>query len=492
MIREQTTAQRTSGAVLQDDPRSRLSIVTGASERRRRKTLHGREATFRRALALADVLTVAVVLWVGTIVLGDDGLTVATLGALVLLVLLMKLIGLYDRDENLLHKTTLDELPKLFQVATLSSLLLWLAGDVIVAGELGRRQIFGMWILLFVLLIVGRAFARFLATQATTHERCLMLGDVAAVDMVRQKLRFTSSVKAEVITWLPLAGNGASNGSPRLPELPPDLPEVLAEQRIDRVIVAPGHVDSDALLHLMRHLGSLDVRVSVFPATPAVPGSSVEPDDINGLTLLGVRGLEIGRSSRLLKRAFDLALSSVLLLLAAPLMLAIAVAVKLDSAGPVLFRQRRIGRHGTPFEMLKFRSMTENAHELRGNLRELNEAVGLFKIENDPRVTRVGRFIRRTSLDELPQLINVLRGEMAMVGPRPLVPEEDSMIEGHFRRRLDLTPGITGYWQALGSSRIPLSEMVRLDYLYVSSWSLWNDVRILLRTVPHVAGRRGR
>jgi exopolysaccharide biosynthesis polyprenyl glycosylphosphotransferase len=309
---------------------------------------------------------------------------------------------------------------------------------------------------------------------------------------MRSKLELTNSVRAELVTCLPLTVNGNGNGSLLPPSFPPELPRLLAEQGIDRVIVAPGHIDADGLLHLVRDLGALHVRVSVLPATPAVPGSSVEPDNINGLTLLGVRGLEIGRSSRLLKRAFDVALSSVLLLLAAPLMLAIAIAIRLDSPGPVLFRQRRIGRHGNPFEMLKFRSMVENAHEQRDDLRDLNDAVGLFKIENDPRVTRVGRFIRRTSLDELPQLINVLRGEMAMVGPRPLIPEEDSMIEGHFRRRLDLTPGITGYWQALGSSRIPLSEMVRLDYLYVSSWSLWNDVRILLRTVPQVAGRRGR
>jgi lipopolysaccharide/colanic/teichoic acid biosynthesis glycosyltransferase len=136
--------------------------------------------------------------------------------------------------------------------------------------------------------------------------------------------------------------------------------------------------------------------------------------------------------------------------------------------------------------------MTNDAERRREELLALNEAEGLFKLDRDPRVTRVGRVIRRFSLDELPQLFNVLRGEMSLVGPRPLVPEEDSRIEGHFRRRLDLAPGITGQWQALGSSRIPLSEMVRLDYLYVASWSLWGDIKILVRTVPYVAGRRGR
>jgi lipopolysaccharide/colanic/teichoic acid biosynthesis glycosyltransferase len=201
----------------------------------------------------------------------------------------------------------------------------------------------------------------------------------------------------------------------------------------------------------------------------------------------------MSRSSRLLKRSFDLAVSTLALVPLLPLLVAVAIAIRLDSAGPVLFRQRRIGHDGKPFEMLKFRSMVVGAHARREDLRDLNEAAeGLFKIGDDPRLTRVGRRIRRWSVDELPQLINVLRGEMSLVGPRPLVPEEDSMIEGLYRRRLDLAPGITGYWQALGSSRIPLFEMVRLDYLYVANWSLWNDVRILFRTVPYVFGAQGR
>jgi lipopolysaccharide/colanic/teichoic acid biosynthesis glycosyltransferase len=158
----------------------------------------------------------------------------------------------------------------------------------------------------------------------------------------------------------------------------------------------------------------------------------------------------------------------------------------------VLFRQRRVGRGGQEFEVLKFRSMYDGSDGLREELRDLNECEGLFKIEHDPRVTRVGNFLRRTALDELPQLFNVLRGEMSLVGPRPLVPDEDSQIEGMYRRRLDLAPGMTGYWQALGASRIPMFEMVRLDYLYVATWSPWNDVRILLRTIPQVVGRRGR
>jgi lipopolysaccharide/colanic/teichoic acid biosynthesis glycosyltransferase len=158
----------------------------------------------------------------------------------------------------------------------------------------------------------------------------------------------------------------------------------------------------------------------------------------------------------------------------------------------VFFRQLRVGRHGHRFQMLKFRTMVPEAEELKDSLRHRNEAKeGLFKIAEDPRVTRVGRLLRKSALDELPQLLNIVRGEMSLVGPRPLVIEEDRRIEGWHRRRLELMPGMTGPWQILGPARVPLKEMVAIDYLYVANWSLWTDIKILLRTVPHVLGRRG-
>ena len=168
------------------------------------------------------------------------------------------------------------------------------------------------------------------------------------------------------------------------------------------------------------------------------------------------------------------------------------MAIKLDSRGPVFFRQVRVGRYGRCFHLLKFRTMVPDAEALKDSLRDRNEAQeGMFKIAEDPRVTRVGRFLRKSALDELPQLINVVRGEMSLVGPRPLVIDEDRRVEGWHRQRLDLMPGMTGPWQILGPVRVPLREMVAIDYLYVANWSLWNDVKILLRTGPYVAGRHG-
>jgi lipopolysaccharide/colanic/teichoic acid biosynthesis glycosyltransferase len=200
----------------------------------------------------------------------------------------------------------------------------------------------------------------------------------------------------------------------------------------------------------------------------------------------------LSHSSRLIKRTIDLAGAAFGLLLLAPFGALVACLIKLDTPGPVFFRQPRVGKDGKLFHMLKFRSMVDGAHKQREALAELNETDGLFKLSEDPRVTRVGRLLRRTSLDELPQLINVLRGEMSLVGPRPLIADEDELIQGHHRERLQMTPGMTGLWQVLGPPRPPLAEMVKADYLYATNWSLWNDIKILVRTLTHVSARRGR
>jgi lipopolysaccharide/colanic/teichoic acid biosynthesis glycosyltransferase len=180
-------------------------------------------------------------------------------------------------------------------------------------------------------------------------------------------------------------------------------------------------------------------------------------------------------------------------LLLAPLFAVIAVAIKLTSQGSVFFLQERVGRGNRVFHMWKFRTMVRGARHQQADLAHLNEMEGgaMFKIADDPRITPVGRILRRASLDELPQLWNVLRGEMSLVGPRPLVPAENDQVMGWHRTRLDLTPGLTGPWQVMGRNAIPFQEMVKLDYLYVTDWSLWSDIKLLLRTLPVVVGRRG-
>lgn len=183
-----------------------------------------------------------------------------------------------------------------------------------------------------------------------------------------------------------------------------------------------------------------------------------------------------------MNRAADVAVAGTALVAASPVLALAAVAIKLEDRGPVLYRQTRVGKDGADFELLKLRTMVVGAERI---------GAGLSVDEGDPRITRVGCVLRKLSLDELPQLWNVVRGEMSLVGPRPLVGDEDRLVVGWHRRRLHLTPGMTGHWQVLGSARIPLEEMVAIDYLYVANWSLWNDVKILLRTLPVVLGRRG-
>jgi lipopolysaccharide/colanic/teichoic acid biosynthesis glycosyltransferase len=225
--------------------------------------------------------------------------------------------------------------------------------------------------------------------------------------------------------------------------------------------------------------------------TRAAPGFPPQSTAL-GLGAAGSARPGLARASMRLKRGLDLVAATVGLLALAPVVVAVAVAIKLDGPGAVLYRQRRVGRHGRHFQMLKFRTMIPGADAMKAALGSFNEAgSGLFKIAADPRVTRVGRFLRRSALDELPQLLNVIRGEMSLVGPRPLVVEEDARIAGPHRRRLELMPGMTGPWQLLGPARASLEEMAAIDYRYVTGWSLWTDLGILLRTVPHVLGRRG-
>jgi exopolysaccharide biosynthesis polyprenyl glycosylphosphotransferase len=258
------------------------------------------------------------------------------------------------------------------------------------------------------------------------------------------------------------------------------------------VIIIPGDADSDTMIDAISRSKASGVKVSILPRLFEVVGSSVEFDDIEGVTVLGVRRFGLSRSSEAVKRGMDLTVAALGLLFLAPVLAVIAIAIKLDSRGPVFYRQPRIGKRGRPFQMVKFRSMIDGADALQEALREHSIAGdGLFKVLDDPRITRIGRLLRKSSLDELPQLFNVLRGEMSLVGPRPLVPAEDNRIDGRFRRRLRLVPGMTGPWQILGPMRVPLTEMVGIDYLYGANWSLWADIKILLRTVAHVLHRRG-
>lgn len=510
-------------------PRRRLAVLPEGSEP---SGVLRRDTHYRRLLATADVLSAGASIFVGLTVIGDNTFRPSAVLALPLVALICKAIGLYDRDQHLVRKTTLDELPSIWKVTMFYSVVLWFANPLlIVRGELTREQVLGLWVLLFLTMAIGRLAARLLARGLSAPERCLIVGDAAAAARLRRAVEESPSIKATIVGRVrlneaggegPNALNGQSvaaafsngqsaaaalsnghngtavlgNGRKRERGVPvvgtvDMLGLAIAEHDIDRVIVAPDGPDSDEVLDVIRLVKSLGVHVSLLPRLFEVVGSSVEFDDVDGVMLLGVRRYGLTRSSEALKRSVDIAGSIVCLVLVAPLLALIAIAIKLSSPGPVFFRQPRIGRAGREFVMLKFRTMVVGADALQAELALANEADGLFKIADDPRLTSAGRFLRRTALDELPQLINVLRAEMSLVGPRPLVPHEDRRVEGWQRRRLLVTPGMTGLWQVFGSSRVPLQEMVKIDYLYGANWSLWLDLKILLRTIPYAVGRRG-
>jgi exopolysaccharide biosynthesis polyprenyl glycosylphosphotransferase len=456
----------------------------GITEARAPAPVLGREGTYRRALALFDMGSATGALLTVLLIAGDHTFEPALLGFAPLLVLVNKLSGLYDRDDLVLNKTTLDEAPALLQIGGLFTLIVWLVHAPLLTITLEPLDVLVLWVAVTLALVLGRATARRLAARVSAPERCMLVGAPGTMRAIEDKLA-ARRIHATVAAKVPLSeGSGVAS-------LLEELPAMIRRADAHRIVLAPEANDGGATLDFIRVAKASGARVSVLPRLLEVVGSSVTVDQIDGLTMLGIRSFGLTRSSKVIKRAFDLAGAGLLLLAVAPAMALVAAGIKAGSRGPVFFRQTRVGRNGRRFQIYKFRSMIEDAEERKGELLHLNETHGLFKMSADPRVTAVGRLLRASSLDELPQLINVVRGEMSLVGPRPLVVDEDAKVAGLDRSRLHLTPGMTGHWQILGSARIPLGEMVGIDYLYVANWSLWTDVKILLRTVPYVLSRGG-
>ncbi len=271
----------------------------------------------------------------------------------------------------------------------------------------------------------------------------------------------------------------------------PDTESILAaieECKADAVALSAGvQLHPQTLRHLGWELAARNVGLIMAPALTDIAGPRIHTQQVAGLPLIHVTTPTLEGGQRVAKRLFDVIVSGVLILLLAPVMVAVALLVKLDSRGPVLFRQLRVGIEGTPFYMMKFRSMVVDAEEKLTELEHRNEGSGvLFKIKNDPRVTRVGGILRRYSLDELPQLFNIFSGSMSLVGPRPPLPREVEAYEQDVRRRLLVKPGLTGLWQVSGRSNLSWQDSVRLDLYYVENWSLAGDLVIILRTVRAV------
>jgi exopolysaccharide biosynthesis polyprenyl glycosylphosphotransferase len=273
---------------------------------------------------------------------------------------------------------------------------------------------------------------------------------------------------------------------------PGDVLTACEEYGAGVVIVSPAGVSPGTLRDLTIALEGSPIDLAVAPSLVQVVTRRMTIETVGGVPILHVDQIRLERGKAILKRTLDIGASALLLFLSAPLCMIVAISVRLGSAGPVLFRQERVGKDGQPFTMLKFRTMVADAEQRLDEVRHLNETEGhFFKATEDPRITPVGRFLRSWSIDELPQLVNVLRGEMSMVGPRPPLPHEVAEYDDWQLRRLRVRPGITGIWQVSGRSNVPFDEAVRLDLFYIENWSLGYDLYLMGRTIGAVLTRRG-
>ncbi len=271
-----------------------------------------------------------------------------------------------------------------------------------------------------------------------------------------------------------------------------DLGALIAETGADCIFVASSAIRPEhmALVNKAARRSGIEVRVTAN--VQEVLSTRVSPQPLGGLMAFSLRPVRLSGLQAVAKRSFDIVSSAVVLMVFMPVITLIAVAVKVTSSGPILFRQERVGYRGRPFTVLKFRTMGVDAEDRLPELLDLNEATGpLFKMAHDPRVTRFGRFLRKTSLDELPQLVNVLRGDMTVVGPRPPLPREVAQYEEWQMARLEVRPGMTGLWQVSGRSELPFEDYVRLDLFYIENWSMAFDLFIIAKTFPTIISRRG-
>lgn len=271
-----------------------------------------------------------------------------------------------------------------------------------------------------------------------------------------------------------------------------DIPRLVTEHTVDKVIITLPWQQQRQILHIMEQCEQQAVQFRIVPDLFQLSLTRVSFDEIKGVPLLGMTEPALQGVNFALKRIVDVVLTTLALVAMSPILLLVALAIRLESSGPIIFKQVRIGRGGKPFEVYKFRSMRVGAEKEVARLAAANEATGpLFKIRNDPRVTRVGRFIRKTSLDEFPQLWNVLKGDMSLIGPRPALPSEVAQYQEWHRKRLDAAPGLTGLWQVSGRSDVTFDEMMMLDIYYTEQWSPMLDTMILLKTIPTVLFQRG-
>ncbi|HEX6584262.1 MAG TPA: sugar transferase [Thermoleophilaceae bacterium] len=403
-------------------------------------------------------------------------------------------LGLYNGSSLRSWVSGVGEVPQALTAIVLFSWPLFMLATVSGAPAPGAAA---LWTILLTALLspLARASVRAkLHREAPLRQRAVIVGSGLVAGKLVEKMRTHEQYGIVPIGLVDDTPHDI--GTPDLPRLGDlsRLEHVIQHYAVDRVVIAFSQAGHEGLLHCIRVCRDEGVAVDIVPRLFEFLHGVRALDQVGGLPLLSIGTPHLARSSKIAKRFLDFALSAFLILLVLPLIALIALAIKLESRGPVFFRQPRVGLGRETFRMFKFRSMYSDAEDRKHevlDLNEINDGV-MFKIRNDPRVTQVGRILRRLSLDELPQLFNVVSGDMSLVGPRPLIPSETEALDAAWQtRRLDLRPGMTGPWQIQGRSETPFQEMIRLDYQYVAGWSLARDVEILLSTIPAVLSGRG-
>jgi exopolysaccharide biosynthesis polyprenyl glycosylphosphotransferase len=456
----------------------------------------------RVALVVADFVVVslcelAAILLVHQAPLSGDGSPLVPdllLGALLPLSAALAFLanGLYKRWPRQLMVNTFSELRDIVYALAVSGCFVLginhLFGDLEVRSSFSAVTIVVALLLSAFTLPIGRGLVRAaMRAAAVEHFRVLVIGSGM---MAGHLLRYLSWDPR--ITIVGCVDDDPAPGTEVLGSID-ELPTICAEHSVDQVIVSFSRTHPAEAIQRLQALNP-KIAISIVPRYFELLTWRSSVKEIAGLAIIDVAPSSMGLGARAAKRTFDLVLGAFIVTMLSPVFLAAAIAVKLSSPGPVFFRQVRTGQDGKTFVVLKFRTMYLDAEQRRSDpsLTEANEVDGpLFKMKHDPRVTRAGVLLRRSSLDELPQLLNVLRGDMSLVGPRPFIPAEAEQIAGSAARRFDVRPGMTGLWQISGRSHLSYEELKRLDYLYVASWSLLWDLKILWHTPARVLRGHG-
>jgi exopolysaccharide biosynthesis polyprenyl glycosylphosphotransferase len=471
-----------------------LGDHTGSGARVRRPIL--------RRLLVADVLGLVVAAVLGSLVVAamstrPDAVTDRT-GAVIVFDLciipvfigVFAVYGMYSGSARRISLSVFSDLRNILHALLVSGFLFAIIGYVANKNfdfhDISVGKILSMCLVAMVSVPIARTISFWLLGRSPVGPvPVIVVGTGKLAETVASHLRAHSSVR-----FVGFVDDSPLGRSDVLGELE-DLPELCRTYDVARVVVCFSRTHPERTTEMLKALSGT-VGVSIVPRYYELITGHSRIEDLSGLPMIDMAPASLSPGARFLKRSFDVVLSSLILVVLAPLFLVTAIVIKSTSAGPVFFRQTRTGRHEAPFQVMKFRTMYQDAEEHKDELLHLNEVDGpLFKVIDDPRVTRPGRFLRRTSLDELPQLINVWRGDMSLVGPRPFVVSEAAEIEGWARKRFEARPGMTGLWQVSGRNELSHLELCRLDYLYVASWSFWWDMQILWRTPATMFKGRG-